>query len=210
MKILIIGATGKIGELVTKRALDANHKVVALVLDKSKMTESNNENLTIIEGDATDANVISSAVSKVDAVISTLGHNRYTTVEMQSNAMRVLVAAMQKNSVERIVSLTGTGVYTEGDAPNLFDRGLTALLMFVDTKRIQDGIKHVEVLKDSGLDWAVLRTPKHISGKTVSKYRVTPNVKGFNWFVRRPNIADYLITLAENVDTPNRMPVIAG
>ncbi len=210
MKLLILGASGKIGHLVTESALARGHSVTALVLDATKLGKLTQDKLKVIEGDATNQAVIDKAVRGVDAIISVLGHNRFTTIEMQSNAMRSITSAMHKHKVSRIVSLTGTGVYTEGDAPNLLDRGLTALLMFVDTKRIQDGIKHVEVLKDSDLDWVVLRTPKHLSAKKVSRYRVTPNVKGVNWYVRRPNIVDYLVELAEAKKISSRMPVISG
>ena len=210
MKLLILGASGKIGHLVTESALARGHSVTALVLDATKLGKLTQDKLKVIEGDATNQSVIDKAVRGVDAIISVLGHNRFTTIEMQSNAMRSITSAMHKHKVSRIVSLTGTGVYTEGDAPNLLDRGLTALLMFVDTKRIQDGIKHVEVLKDSDLDWVVLRTPKHLSAKKVSRYRVTPNVKGVNWYVRRPNIVDYLVELVEAKKISSRMPVISG
>lgn len=210
MKLLILGASGKIGHLITESALARGHSVTALVLDAAKLEKQAQDKLKVIEGDATNQAVIDKAVQGVDAIISVLGHNRFTTIEMQSNAMRSITSAMHKHKVSRIVSLTGTGVYTEGDAPNLLDRGLTALLMFVDTKRIQDGIKHVEVLKDSDLDWVVLRTPKHLSAKKVSRYRVTPNVKGVNWYVRRPNIVDYLVELVEAKKISSRMPVISG
>ncbi len=210
MKLLIVGASGKIGRLLTETALERGHEVRGLVLDSSKSRDITDDNLTVVEGNATDTAVMNHAAQGVDAVISVLGHNRYTEVEMQSNAMRALVAAMNKNGIKRLVSLTGTGVYTAGDMPNLLERALTGILTFVDTKRAQDGIKHVEVLKDSQLDWVVLRTPKHRSGKKVTSYEVTPRLKGFKFYARRPNIVDYLLVLAETSELPDRMPVISG
>ena len=210
MKLLILGASGKIGRPLTEAALERGYQVHALVLDAKKLSDIENERLAIIEGNATDATVIDKAVRDVDAVISTLGHNRYTEVEMQSNAMRALVKAMQQHDVSRIVSLTGVDVYTTGDVPSLLQRAFAGLLTFLDTKRMQDGVKHVEVLKDSQLDWVALRTPKHLSGKKVTDYEVTPRLKGIKFFVRRPNIVDYLLVLAETKELPDRMPVISG
>lgn len=208
MRLLIFGANGKIGKLLTQTALNDGHEVTAFVR-KVRKDNSSQTNLTHVEGDATDPEAVAKAMPGQDAVISVLGHNRRTQVEMQSEAMRAITAAMGKHGVERIISLTGSAVYTTGDTPTIIDKLAASALTFIDLKRIQDGVKHVEVLKDSGLDWAVLRTPKHRDGKQVTNYNLDPNLTSLILSVSRPNIVDALLHLATVEKLPSRMPVIS-
>ena len=48
---LIIGASGQIGKKLTKLMLDNDQHVVALVRDKSKLSDRHNDKLTIVEED---------------------------------------------------------------------------------------------------------------------------------------------------------------
>lgn len=207
MKVLIFGANGKIGRVLTERALQRHHQVTGFVYGQAP-NEAPRERLTYIQGDATDAKAVEKAMPGHDAVISVLGHGRKTAVEMQSQAMRVITASMQKHDVTRIVSLTGAGVFTEGDSPSLLDRLFVSGLLFLDPKRIQDGIKHCEVLKDSQADWVVLRTPKHRTTKNPKPYRLVPSVAGARMSVARHNIAEALLDLAEAESVDVRMPVL--
>lgn len=209
MKLYIVGASGKIGQPLVQAALAAGYEVGGVVLNASKFTLQHDK-LHILEGDATDQQFVNKTLAGYDAVISVIGHNRYTPIEMQSDAMRVLTAAMQQHGIKRIVSLTGNGVFTAGETPSLLDRFLTAALLFVDPKRVQDGIKHVEVLKDSQLDWVVLRTPKHRNAKQTSKYVVRPTIKHVSLTVSRPNIVACLLELATMKEVVNRLPVISS
>ncbi|MCA1806680.1 MAG: NAD(P)H-binding protein [Actinobacteria bacterium] len=187
MKLLVFGAAGSIGKLVVQQALQRGHQVTAFVYgDHSKADSA--ENLTYFQGDATDSSAVDKVMPGHDAVICVLGHSKQTPLEMQSNATRVIARAMKQHNISRIVSLTGVGVLTTGDKLTLFDRFTTALLLFLQPKRIQDGIKHVEVLKDSSLDWIVLRTPKHRNARQITDYSLTPTIEKFSYSVSRQNV----------------------
>ena len=53
MNILIFGAAGKMGQLLTQEALSRGHKVTAVVRDPAKFKTSL-PNLKVVPGDATD------------------------------------------------------------------------------------------------------------------------------------------------------------
>lgn len=188
-------------------ALHNGHEVTGFVRKKREYNESR-ANLTFAEGDATDPAAVAQAMPGHDAIISALGHNRHTAVEMQPNAMRTITAAMKRHSITRIVSLTGAGVFTAGDSPTIIDRAAMALFLFLDSKKALDGIKHVEVLKDSGLDWVVVRTPKHRGGKKITDYQIRPTIKGVSFSVSRVNVVDALLKQATAENIPHRLPVI--
>lgn len=208
-KIIIFGASGRIGRILTQQALRDGYEVTAFVLNQDSLRDIDHENFTIYQGDATDAHDTMNAIAHHDAVISVLGHNKHTNIEMQSDAMRAIIAAMQQHNVGRIVSLTGVGVFTAQDVPTLLDRFFVSALMFLQPKRIQDGIKHVEVLKCSDIDWVVLRTPKHKNSKRPKDYTVNPTIKQSSIAVSRLNIARELLHLASAETIPHRCPVIS-
>lgn len=208
-KIVIFGASGRIGRTLTQQALRDDYEVTAFVLNQHSLKDINHKNLRIYQGDATNASDTMNAVAHHDAVISVLGHNKHTNVEMQSNAMRAIIAAMQQHKVDRIVTLTGIGVFTAQDVPTLLDKFFVSTLMFLQPKRIQDGIKHIEVLKCSDIDWVALRTPKHKNAKKAKDYNINPTIKKSSLTVSRLNIARELLHLACADTVPHRFPVIS-
>ncbi len=208
MKLLVFGANGRVGRMLTAESVSRGYDVTAFVRNKSKMGLKSKK-LKTVEGDATNYSAVAAAVRGHDAVISVLGHGKNTDAEMQSNAMRAITSAMRKHGVKRIVSLTGYNIFTNGDVPTLYDHLTAGALMFFDQKRFQDGIKHVEVLKDSSCDWVALRTPKHRNARGVSDYTLRPTIKGASLTVSRPNIVDCLLSLAESKKISSRMPVIS-
>lgn len=210
LRIIIFGAGGRIGKLLTQQALNDGHYVSGFVLDQQSLADVSHERLRIYEGDATRKTDVDTAVAGHDVVLSVLGHSRRTPVEMQSDAMRVITHAMQPQKIQRIVSLTGVGVFTVDDAPTLLDRFFVSALMFLQPKRIQDGIKHVQALKDSDRDWVVLRTPKHRNARTTSDYQVRPTIKGASITVRRPDIVEELLRQATLPEINDRYPVISN
>ena len=74
-KITIIGATGGIGVCLVKQALDAGHKVKALVRSPEKLQElsSSNENLTVSVGDVTKYEDIKAVLTGSTDLLVSLG-----------------------------------------------------------------------------------------------------------------------------------------
>jgi putative NADH-flavin reductase len=71
MQITIFAASGKFGQLVTRRALAANHHVRAFVHSRDPFELS--DQLTVLHGDVSDKEAASQALIGSQAVISTLG-----------------------------------------------------------------------------------------------------------------------------------------
>ena len=61
MNIMIFGANGGIGKWAVKHALQNGHNVTAYVRDSSK-TSNQDKNLTVIQGEVTDAKKITEAM----------------------------------------------------------------------------------------------------------------------------------------------------
>jgi putative NADH-flavin reductase len=72
MNITIFGASGAIGQLLTQLALDSGDFVTAYVRNPKKISLKH-PNLSLVQGELTNASTIEQAVAKSDVVISTLG-----------------------------------------------------------------------------------------------------------------------------------------
>ena len=72
MNILIFGAAGKMGQLLTQEALSRGHKVTAVVRDPAKFKTSL-PNLKVVPGDATDLANIAKIAPGNEVAISAIG-----------------------------------------------------------------------------------------------------------------------------------------
>lgn len=70
-RIVIYGATGKIGQRILAEALDRGHDVVAAVREPAKVATTS-EHLTVIRTDPTDEGQVTRAATGADAVVASL------------------------------------------------------------------------------------------------------------------------------------------
>jgi putative NADH-flavin reductase len=163
MRIAVIAADGRSGQAFVKAALEAGHSVRAGVRGKNPFFA--HPGLSVTRCDATNEQQVSELLRASDVVVSLIGHVKGSQADVQTRAIKTVIAAMKRRGLSRIVSLTGTGVRIKGDRPNLLDRLANAMIIRIDPNRIHDGIAHVKVLHDSGLDYTVLRVLKLGNGR---------------------------------------------
>jgi dihydroflavonol-4-reductase len=73
MRILVTGATGKIGNAVARRLADRGDEVVALVRDPARARELLPEGIELAAGDVTDLDSIGRAATGADAAVNSMG-----------------------------------------------------------------------------------------------------------------------------------------
>ena len=170
MKIAVLGANGRTGKLFVAMAAAYGHEVLAGVRDAAKAADSQ-PNVTYIACDVLNNAQLQNLVAQSDCVVSLLGHSRKTAANMQTEAMRTIVA-IKGAKTRRIFSLTGTGVHLPNDKTLVIDFAITKVLQIVDKKRMQDGVNHYEVLKNSQAPWTLIRVSTLGNG-VVQKYTLT-------------------------------------
>lgn len=157
MNILIFGANGKVGSLVTQQCLDSGHTVTAFIHGNNQFDA--NPNLAVVQGDVYDPVVITKTVPGHDVVISCLGSWGTPNKDILSKGMLNIIPAMQSAGVRRIVSLTGADANAPGDQNNLLRRINHWVLSKLASKILKDGEDHIRLLSESNLDWTVVRSP---------------------------------------------------
>ena len=159
MRLLIIGATGRLGSLATDLALAEGHEVVALVRDPNRLPPR--PGLTVVAGDVSDPEVVDRAVKQAGAVISAIGP-RSNTVDAElalEVGMRNLVAAMESHRVERLVALSGAGVDVPGDRKPLVDRMMSSIVRRFARHVVAAKQREYVVFSVSSVKWTALRPP---------------------------------------------------
>lgn len=188
MRILVVGANGRTGQAVC-----------ALIP---------NDELVTFEGDVLDAENVSKQMPGVDAVISVIGHVRGSSAFVQTDGMKNIVAAMQQHGVDRIVSLTGTGVRYPGDTVTLIDRLLNFAIGIIDPKRVRDGVQHAKVLEASTLNWTIIRVLKLTNGKMRDDWHLSTNGPTLP-YVSRKTVAAALVFVVTHASHSRQAPIIS-
>ncbi|MEO8863248.1 MAG: NAD(P)H-binding protein, partial [Candidatus Saccharimonadales bacterium] len=105
MNIAVIAANGRSGQAFVKAALKAGHQIQAGVHNSSNLKPR--AGLTIQACDATLEQDVLKLVEGQDAVVSFIGHVRGSPPNVQTNAIKTVISAMDKLGLKRLVSLTG-------------------------------------------------------------------------------------------------------
>ncbi|MFP2956403.1 NAD-dependent epimerase/dehydratase family protein [Myxococcus sp. 1LA] len=113
MKILVTGATGKVGSRLTKRLAERGYQVRALVRDPTRAATLNEARVELAQGDLLDVDSLAAAVRGVDAVVHCAAFFRGATPE-QAHAVndlgtQHLASASRAASVKRFI-FTSTGL----------------------------------------------------------------------------------------------------
>ena len=111
MRVLIFGASKGIGLETIRQALDAGHDVRALARSANTIAISN-PSLEKIRGNGLKTEDVEAAVVGVDVVIQTLGvglGELFQPIHLFSEATRILITAMKKHGIKRLICVTGFG-----------------------------------------------------------------------------------------------------
>ena len=205
MKILVLGASGRIGSLVVQQLLKQGHNVHALVRSSASLPE--HPLLTSVEGDVRKQTDITHALQGCDAVVSALSSWGTPTKDILQTAMQNIVSSPQGSTI-RVVSLTGADARAPGDTPNIVQRSMHFFLGNMAKKVLQDGEKHIAVLAGANNNWSVLRSPVMNNKGKNGSYRLS-NKLPMPWqTIHRHDVATAMVSLLEQNTHICQAPVI--
>jgi uncharacterized protein YbjT (DUF2867 family) len=177
MKLTVFGASGGTGTQVVRQALDAGHQVTAVVRDRGRLAVADHPGLDVVVADVMRPAAIEDAVAGRDAVVSALGHSRRPGERRAAahspvctDSARSITAAMRAAGTARLVVVSASGPFTDGDGP------VMRFLAKPITQRVlrdpfADLVAMEEVVRGSGLDWTILRPPRLTGKPLTGRYR---------------------------------------
>jgi UDP-glucose 4-epimerase len=180
MKILVTGATGKVGSRLSKRLAKRGDQVRALVRDKARAADLREDRIELVEGDLLKVETLAAAVRGVDAVVHCAAFFRGATAE-QAHAVndlgtQHLANAAREASVKRFI-FTSTGlVYgPKGGLPAREDDACAPMDGYPASKLAAE----LFLLAMEGLDVRVLRLPFVYGDGDPHIEEVAPMMRGF-------------------------------
>jgi putative NADH-flavin reductase len=208
MKIVVFGASRGVGLDVVKQALEAGHTVTAFVRSPDKLTLKD-DNLIVFKGDSMDADAVEKAIAGQEAVISALGPTRPPVPHMMETSAKNIVAGMKKHGVRRLVSTTGAGVRQPEDQPKIIDHFIGFLLNLLAKDVVLDSAANVKVIRESDLDWTVVRFPRLMDGEHTSRYQVGNVSKDSGTQLSRADGAGFILKELTESKWLKKLPVVS-
>lgn len=194
-KTLIIGASGQIGKMTTKLLLSQQQQVVALVRDKSKLSDLSGSFLTIVEQDL--EGDFSQAFEDCDQVIFAAGSGGNTgadkTILIDLWAATKAVNYAKNHDIKHFIMVSSIGA----DDPDAIESELKPYLV---AKHMAD-----EHLKQSGLNYTIIR-PGALTDESVSMKISTerPSDRS-DAKISRENVANTLVHIATKTFSDNKV-----
>jgi len=209
MRIALFGATGKTGKVLLKKLLIKEYEVKALVRNPSKL-ENYYSKVSIIKGDILDPSSVDNTIKECDVIICVVGHVKGTPNNMQLDGMKNIITSMSKNNIKKLITLTGAGVFTKGDNPSFFDKIMQLLLKIISFSRFKDGANMVNEIKETNLDWIVIRAPFITNEKAKNKFSIYNNLESNKPATRisREDLVDFILENITSKEYVRKLPVI--
>jgi uncharacterized protein YbjT (DUF2867 family) len=146
MNITVLGANGKTGSEIVKQALEAGHTVIALVRHADAL--QGRPNLTVVVGDATNAQDVAKASQGANVIISALGA---IGGSVMADAVAAVITASKTTGLKRFILMSSFAV--RKDHLGKGTKFMTGLIM---SKAIKDKSTSEDLLRNSDLNWTIV------------------------------------------------------
>lgn len=154
MKIVVLGATGKTGQLLVSQALSRGWQVTAIVRRLGVLQTQ--PKLTVIEAELSDQARLAQQFSGADAVISCLGarpslETLLIRSDFQKQTLPTIIAALNAAKVPRFVLMSSFGVGTTRRQAGWFLK--LFLYSFMAKRLFDDKVEAEKSLADCQANW---------------------------------------------------------
>lgn len=170
MRILLLGATGRVGSKIMEHALIDGHYVHVLVRNPDKLLVKS-DLLTISVGDARSLTDLQFAARETDVVISCLSTDGANVL---STSVPLIIEVMNNQHIRRIIVVSTAGI--------LQSRASSQLLRYETSESRHSSIRAVtehrrvwEALRMSDLEWTLVCPTYLPQGPRVGTYRTEVN-----------------------------------
>lgn len=189
--IALFGGSGRTGMRLLERLLEDGHDVRLL----SRREVEPRDRLTVIIGDATDADAIAETVKSADVVMSALGTDKQ---DVLSRFTPLIISAMQAAGITRLLTVGTAGILQAHDSDHYrFETRESKRSM---TTAAEDHARAYELLDASPLDYTIVCPTQLIEDASVGKIVITADVLGTqnSGPISRDDVAELVIQAWEN------------
>jgi uncharacterized protein YbjT (DUF2867 family) len=214
MKVVVFGATERLGGLLVAGALGRGHTVTAFGPARPAPTGPAKDpaggRLQTVPGDLVEGAAVAAAVAGHDAVLYALEppSGRGPTTRA-SQGMRNVVRAMSDGGVRRLICLSigGPGTERVGDPPGLVKRLFRAS---PPSGALADLRKTEVTVRQSGLDWTIVRAARLTDDEGRHRHRTGPGYAlPHGTKIARADVAEFMLDQLDDVTNVGHAVAIA-
>ncbi|SNY92626.1 Putative NADH-flavin reductase [Cohaesibacter sp. ES.047] len=192
MKVIIFGATGKVGRQLTAQALSEGHDVTAFVRKQSGDL-GEDPKLRHHLGDVLNPADVAAAIKDHDAVFVALGKPLRNKDRLRTRGTANIIAAMQQHGPRRLVCLSGYGA---GESYAKLPRFYRWVIMPLVLNHVYaDHEEQEKLVRASGLDWTLVRPSNLFDGPRTDSYRIDFDKveKGMKFKISFKDVAHFML-----------------
>lgn len=191
MKLVIFGATGSTGRQIVEQALGQGHAVTALTRNPAAL-DIQHANLETIQGDVMNFTSVERAVRGQDAAICVLGGGKNLTGTVRSQGTQNIIQAMEKTGVRRLICQSTIGAGESWENLNFYWKYV--MFGFILRNVLADHQRQEKAVKQSNLDWTIVRPGAFVEGELTGNYRHGfPSTEKTKLAISRADIADFIL-----------------
>ena len=206
--VLLIGATGFVGSALLNELLNRGHKVTAIVRDAKKV-KVQNENLALVEADATDPAQLAEIAKGKDAVISAYnpGWANPRLYEDTLENYPKIVEGVKQAGVRRLLIVGGAGTLFVAPGVRLIDTGTLPAEWIPGVKSLGEFYLNT-LMKEQDIDWTFFSPAGNLGnlqpGTRTGKYRLGKDdmlfdEKGESFI----SVEDYAVAMIDELEQEN-------
>lgn len=212
MNLAILGASGGCGTQLMQQAVAARHAVTAIVRPSSTLNPP--EGVHVERGDINDLSFLSGAIGGADAVLSALGLRlpglapwaRPEIPDLLSRSTPVLVEAMRKTGVRRLIAISAGGV---GDS---YMKVPAMFRFFINATALRHAYAELEamekILLASDLEVCICRPTGLTDGPLTRTVKVCSSFQG-RATISRADVAAWMLEEVARPHFAEKTPMIS-
>lgn len=206
MRIVVLGASGKVGRQVVALLLEKNQEVTAVTHSHNPF--KNQPRVTVVKADIHSSNDLEPALKDVDAVISALGSWQTKQKDVLSTATKNIIPIMEKNNISRFISVSGADAEASSDQIGFIHKLTRAAFKVFFKKVMNDAENHILLLEKSNINWTVIRSPGMNEWGSTNKYTLTDK-RPLPWqTINRKSVAKAIVEQLDSKEWFKKSPYI--
>ena len=189
MNIAVFGGSRGVGRQVIEQALAQGNTIQALVRTPENF-DIDDERVTAVTGNVLNPQDVTACVTGADAVVCSLGSTGNNPDNIASEGTKNIIAAMKQAHVKRLVVVSSLGV---GDSKDQIPFAFKMLVKSVLKKVMQDKEIQEQAVKDSGLEWIIVRPGGLTDNPATGSYQSGTDKSIMAGQVSRADVADFVL-----------------
>ncbi|HEV2680013.1 MAG TPA: NAD(P)H-binding protein [Rhodanobacter sp.] len=192
MRLFVVGATGRTGQLVVEQAIKRAHMVTVIVRKTGAVPA--HDNLRIVIGDPLRIDDLTPHLAGHDVVISCLGQRSRMDNTLLRDGTTAMLEAMHRSGVHRYL-VVSQGLLYPSRSPIIW------LLRKILARHVADSTAMEELVTASNVDWTIVRPPRLRNGGALRGYRLQVGARPSGaQSMQRADLAVCLVDEAENAE----------